>query len=256
VVCENRDSILQAYFDGELDLIRSLEFEKHLETCADCASQLEQQLAVRQAMRSATLVHHAPPTLINRIQANLPLEPKPQLRLSRPVPAWRWFPLIAAVLLGMFLAAVAVRNIDDRRQNLIAENSLAREIVSSHIRSMQPGHLLDVESTDQHTVKPWFDGKLDFAPSVVDPADAGFPLIGGRLDYLNHHTVAALVYRRQKHLINVFAWPEDSNSPTPSDDQSLQGYNLLCWMRQSMNVCAVSDLNRAELRIFSELLQK
>jgi len=142
-------------------------------------------------------------------------------------------------------------NIGGGEQDLIAE-----EIVASHIRSMQPGHLYDVESTDQHTVKPWFDGKLDFAPPVINLADQGFPLIGGRLDYVGHRNVAALVYQRQKHFINVFVWPEDSKPAKTPEVQTIQGYNLVFWSHNGMYFCAASDLNLAELRQFAQLLER
>jgi anti-sigma factor RsiW len=133
---------------------------------------------------------------------------------------------------------------------------VAEEIVASHIRSMQAGHLLDVESTDQHTVKPWFDGKLDFAPPVVDLATQGFPLVGGRLDYMDHRNVAALVYQRQKHFINVFIWPQEGKDTTLPEVQTIQGYNLLFWSHGGMVFCAASDLNVTELRQLAELLER
>jgi anti-sigma factor RsiW len=142
-------------------------------------------------------------------------------------------------------------NIGGQKQNLVAE-----EIVASHIRSMQPGHLYDVESTDQHTVKPWFDGKLDFAPPVVDLKEQGFPLVGGRLDYVDHRNVAALVYQRRKHFINVFVWPEESSAAKLPEVQTIQGYNLVYWSHNGMNFCAASDLNIAEIRQFAGLLEQ
>src|SRR6202042_291542 len=131
-----------------------------------------------------------------------------------------WLPVAAAVIVAVFLGTRGIPNIGARRQ----ADLIAQEIVASHIRSLQPGHLYDVQSTDQHTVKPWFDGKLDFAPPVVDLAPAGFPLVGGRLDYANGRPVAALVYQRQKHLINVFVWPVESSPTKVPDIQTIQGY--------------------------------
>jgi anti-sigma factor RsiW len=127
--------------------------------------------------------------------------------------------------------------------------------VASHVRSLQPGHLMDVESTDQHTVKPWFNGKIDFSPPVKDFAADGFPLIGGRLDYVDQRPAAALVYQRQKHLINVYVWPEAEKEDTAARVVSKQGYNIVFWQRGGMYFCAVSDLNSAELQQFARMLQ-
>ena len=135
-----------------------------------------------------------------------------------------------------------------------AQNRLADEIVSAHIRSLMLEHKLDVASSDQHTVKPWFDGKLDFAPPVVDLASQGFPLLGGRLDYFNGRQVAALVYQRHKHFINVFIWPVDSRAPAGGRAAARQGYNLVHWTASGMTFWAVSDLNTAELEQFAQLL--
>jgi len=162
-----------------------------------------------------------------------------------------WLAIAAAILIAVFLGVKVIPDIRSQKQNLVAE-----EIVASHIRSLQPGHLMDIESTDQHTVKPWFDGKLDFAPPVVDLATQGFPLVGGRLDYIGRRNVAALVYQRQKHFINVFIWPEEKNSAKPPEVQTMQGYNVVSWSHNGMNFCAVSDLNSMELRQFADLLSR
>jgi anti-sigma factor (TIGR02949 family) len=250
VACESDGPILQGYFDGELDLVRSVEFEEHLKACPDCAAELQAQQLLRQALRSSNLYERAPESLRDRIRAKLPgtkVQPK-LIPIRRPV--LEWLAIAAGIVIAIFLGARVVPNIGAQRQT----NLVAQEIVAGHIRSLQPGHLFDVQSTDQHTVKPWFDGKLDFAPPVTDFANQGFPLVGGRLDYLDNRDVAALVYQRQKHLINVFIWPMESKPTKLPDVQAIQGYNLIFRWRDGMYFCATSDLNLAELRQFVQLL--
>jgi anti-sigma factor RsiW len=249
VACENNELLLRAYFDGELDAVRSVEFEEHLKTCTRCTQELREQQAMRDSLQAANLYERAPEALRAKVRAAIPPEARP-----RPVPTGRrpvleWLAVAAAILIAVFLGAKVVPSIGGKPQNLVAE-----EIVASHIRSMQAGHLLDVESTDQHTVKPWFDGRLDFAPPVVDLATQGFPLVGGRLDYIDHRNVAALVYKRQKHFINVFIWPEEVKGTKLSEVQTIQGYNLLFWSHGGMVFCAASDLNVTELRQLADLL--
>jgi anti-sigma factor RsiW len=132
---------------------------------------------------------------------------------------------------------------------------LAHEVLAGHLRSLMPGHLMDVASTDQHTVKPWFNGRVDFSPPVSDFAAAGFRLAGGRLDYLDGRTVAALVYRRRKHIVNVFVWPAAESGESTIDSTAMDGFNLMHWRRGGMNVWLVSDLNPAELRDLARLLR-
>jgi len=244
--------MLHAYFDGELDLVRSVELEGHLKTCPECSRELRDQEAMRQLWRSANLYERAPESLRTRIPAALPSEVQPKPVLGRRRPVLEWLAVAAAIVLAIVFGAKVIPNIGGQQQT----NLLAQEVVASHIRSLQPGHLFDVQSTDQHTVKPWFDGKLDFAPPVIDLASEGFPLVGGRLDYLDHRDVAALVYQRQKHLINVFIWPVESRPTKLPEIQTVQGYNLVFWQRDRMYFCAASDLNVAELRQFVELLER
>ncbi len=244
---------MQGYFDGELDLVRSLEFEGHLKLCPDCAGELTQQQIMRKMMKAANLYEAAPRNLETRVLAALPrgaeLESFPHRRSS----STRWLAFAVAIACAIVLTAALAWNMNTNRQYAMAQNSLAYEVASDHIRSLQPGHLYDVQSTDRHTVKPWFDGKLDFAPPVVDLADHGFPLVGGRLDYLNHRNVAALVYQRQKHYINLFVWPRPSGEPRLPGNQSVQGYNLIFFQRDGMDLCASSDLNSNELSQFVTL---
>jgi anti-sigma factor RsiW len=252
VACQNNEFFLPAYFDGELDLVRDIEFEEHLKSCPLCAQHLSELQALRSSIRSANLYDRAPESLRSRIRAALPADSRPQPTAMSRRRTFEWFAVAAAILLAVVLGATMLPNVGGEKQNLLAE-----EIIGSHIRSLQPGHLYDVESTDQHTVKPWFDGKLDFAPPVVNLADQGFPLIGGRLDYVGHRNVAALVYQRQKHFINVFIWPEEDLKLTKMQDaQTIQGYNVLFWSHNGMYFWAASDLNPAELRQFAQLLQR
>ena len=141
-------------------------------------------------------------------------------------------------------------------RRLDAEPFLATQLVASHVRSLMVDHLTDVTSSDQHTVKPWFDGKLDFAPTVVNPASDGFPLVGGRLDYLNNRPVAALVYQRRKHFINVSIWPVETGDATATKAISRQGYQLLHWVDHDLNYWAVSDASGNELVALKELIEK
>jgi anti-sigma factor RsiW len=250
VVHEDNERLLNGYFDGELDLIRSVEFEEHLRTCPDCARQLHDQQEIRERLRAANLYDRAPQSLRARIRAQLPREAQSKPTLKPRSPALEWLAIAAAIVIAVVLGTRVIPNIRGQQQT----NLLSQEIVASHIRSLQPGHLFDVQSTDQHTVKPWFDGKLDFAPPVVDLADHGFPLVGGRLDYVENRTVAVLVYGRKLHVINLFIWPASHENISPVPVETVQGYNVLSWKKNGFEFRAVSDLNGDELREFVRLV--
>ena len=176
-----------------------------------------------------------------------------ETRSILPEASWSWLALAAAII----LAAVIAWNVLPALQRPGADQFLATQLIASHVRSLMANHLADVASTDQHTVKPWLDAKLDFAPPVADLANAGFPLIGGRLDYLDNRPVAALIYQRRKHFINLFVWPaSDASRRTKATEISRQGYHLLHWIEGDFNYWAVSDVNKEDLQNFQRSFEE
>ncbi len=259
MACEDKTLLLHAYLDGELDAMRSVELEEHLKSCAGCAEQLRFEKAMRQGIQSASLYARAPKGLEQRVihaisgrDAAELMEITAGFESLRRRSVLQWLGAAAAVLIVAALAVESLPSILGRRQNEL----LAQEAVASHIRSLQPGHLFDVESTDQHTVKPWFDGKIDFAPPVRDFADQGFPLVGGRLDYVGNRTVAALVYQRRKHVISVFVWPAGSGNGNFEKRATVNGYNLTGWRSGAMDFCAVSDVSADDLQNLVQLFKQ
>lgn len=241
--CELARTTIHGYFDGELDAVRSAEFELHLEHCAECQAVLEGIESLRTQMKESDLYQRASPELHDRIRKQLAKEGDG--RVAREVPWRKWF-LVPAF--GTLAAAAAVITIMLFVVPSHTPSALTAELIDAHVRSLQPGHLTDVESTDQHTVKPWFDGKLDFIPPVADYAAQGFPLVGGRLDVVDGHNVAALVYARRKHYINVFVWPYREKESIAENSGSRQGYNWITWQSGDMQFCLVSDAALTDLR--------
>jgi anti-sigma factor RsiW len=264
VTCEEIRPWIHPYVDGELDLVRSLEIQRHLDACPACAQARDRVEAVRGAVRDAALRHTAPAQLGGRIRSalreslELPGGPNVVGRTTHgdfPVAAsgggvrsmpWRWFTIAAALFVLVSLAG-AWTFLNSR--NSVGE-FVAQEIFTNHVRSLLADPLMDVASTDQHTVKPWFAGKLDFSPPVEDLADAGFVLSGGRLDVIGDETVAVLVYRRHNHVINLFVWPKTAALAAPSAASTRNGYHLRYWTGHEMQFAAVSDLNETELQEF------
>jgi mycothiol system anti-sigma-R factor len=248
VTCDLTQSRLHAYFDGELDAMSSAEFERHLESCPDCETRLAAEEKLRSALAGAQLYARAPETLRKKLQTNLPKAAvPPPVKRSRE-DSWRWLAIAATVVLAAILGWQYLQKLNRYSQ----QQAMAAVIVDAHLRSLQPGHLEDVISTDQHTVKPWFDGKIDFAPPVRDFANDGFPLMGGRLDVIDGRTVAALVYGRRKHIVNVFV-----EKPQPGDSQNgsgeLQGYHWVSWQQNGFTFTAVSDTAYADLDQLKQL---
>jgi len=253
VNCDDARILLHGHLDGELDVVRDLEVERHLEGCPNCAREFATLRAMRTRLRDETFRFEAPAELKEKIRRALPqAPPRADGYASRRrglVPRAIQFaiPLAIGAMLALFIAPGALRP----NQN----DLVAREVVASHVRSMMSSHLMDVASTDQHTVKPWFNGKLDFSPPVTDFAKDGFPLVGGRLDYIDDRPVAALVYQHGKHVINVFMWPSSSTTTSAERIQPEQGYNVEQLMVAGMNCWVVSDLNQPELKVFAELIR-
>jgi anti-sigma factor RsiW len=248
-----RPEMVQAYADGQLGPAEALEIERHLASCDSCTAAYRSQRALSTAIGDTSLYYKAPQGLRDRLGETIAQTPEPAAapvpvrRRGRPM-LWRSLSLAAsAAFLVVMTAAIATRfnQVSPQEQTL-------RDVVAGHVRSLMVNHLADVPSTDQHTVKPWFNGKLDFSPPVKDLASEGFPLIGGRLDVIDDRPVAALVYRRHAHYINLFIWPSGQQSGT-EEMTSRRGYNIIHWTQSGMDCWAVSDLNRGELEEFARL---
>ena len=242
--CQQAKPLIEPYADGELEAAAILDLEQHFQACPACALAWRNLQTLKKTLKQDALYFTAPEELRRRIKSALPSP----INVVLPWKAWNWnwlttvMSVAAAACLTLLLAVTQTR--------LSSEQSLAREVVSSHIRSLMANHALDVVSTDQHTVKPWFNGKLDFSPPVKNLTEQGFPLIGGRLDYVGGRSVAALVFQRNKHTINLFIWPVTEKNSNPTSSASIQGYNLIHWSDSTMSFWAVSDLNEKELTGF------
>ncbi len=291
--CAEIQPLLHAWFDGELDSVRALDVERHVHDCSGCAGAKRSLESLRTALRSSNLIYRAPASLRDSIRASVmatsssgsspatqsastspgagSVSPAPRgSRSAEQSPdlgqpsggglgsrgegdrprgsGWLWKLLaLGATALAAAVFFVRFGAISEREQ-------LATEIVTAHVRSLMAEHLTDVASSDQHTVKPWFEGKLDFAPGVKDFADQGFPLVGGRLDFLHGRPVAALIYRRNKHLINVFVWPAGETREPGAKPKYLRGYSLLNREIDGLHYCLISDLNSPELNALADLL--
>jgi anti-sigma factor RsiW len=247
--CDRVQLLLNGYIDGELDLVSSLDIEEHLQGCAACSSHYRQLMSLHTAASNKALYRSAPASLEKRIRASL--GKAGSTSPARFIFPWTW--VTTTALLAVFLLSIAGflgRSLFPSQ----SETSLTQQVQTAHVRSLMANHLMDVASTDQHTVKPWFNGKLDFSPPVTDLAGQGFPLIGGRLDYLDGRPVAALVYQRNKHYINLFIWPS-TDKQAGLQNSTYNGYHFFHWNQSGMTFWAVSDVESAELGIFVQLFQ-
>jgi anti-sigma factor RsiW len=252
------ETLLNALADGELDAGHVRDVEAHVAGCAACAEKLEAIRALRAAMASGSLKETAPAHLRSRIEALFPTaasDPAPVpagTPLKGAISRW-WRSFIGGFAVGGALSGLATAMLVIGLFTANQDKQIADEVVSAHIRSLQAGHLMDVQTSDQHTVKPWFNGKLDVAPPVIDLTAQGFTLLGGRLDYIDGEPVASVIYQRRKHVINLFVAQRLGAARPTIQAKTIQGYNVRHWTEQGLDFWAVSDLGGDEL---DEFVQK
>ncbi|HEX5264856.1 MAG TPA: anti-sigma factor [Phenylobacterium sp.] len=238
--CPDKEALLHGLLDGELDAANARAFEEHLKSCQGCAQAYGEFQGLSARLSTPGVSYRAPAGLRQRVEAMAaaPVAPRKRLRAAAP-----W------ALSGTFAAIAASFAIVSIQPNTTA---LEDQLVASHVRSTLASHLVDVETSDRHVVKPWFNGRVDFAPPVIDLADNGFPLAGGRLDYIGERVVAALVYRRNRHVINLFVWPSKPGlSSTPAVAQH-SGYSMIHWRHGGLEYWAVSDIDAHDLEAFHQ----
>jgi len=244
MTCNEAEILLHALLDGELDAGNAHQVETHVENCPRCAPQLRAYRELQQAMPIAQLHFTAPTSLRRRIEQALPAAAPPRASSRRSV--LKGFVMGTALSTAMAASLVVAVFRTDQDQRVLGD------IVSAHVRSLQANHLTDVQTSDQHMVKPWFNGKLDIAPPVVDLTAKGFMLLGGRLDYIDGQAVASIVYRRRQHVINLFVTQGAASESHAAQLQTMQGYNIRRWAAQGLEFFAISDINGEELQEFVE----
>lgn len=247
--CQQMEKLIHAYQDGELDIASAVNVEEHIGACAKCESRAKNLRTLSRGLRNEGLRFQMPPGFQQRMQSALAQAQMAEEKAAPSRRAWSsqaagWMVAAALAIVGLIAALAPHRGPG-------SEDRLVADLTANHVRSLMASHLMDVASTDRHTVKPWFEGKVEFAPPVKDLKEAGFPLLGGRLDFVEGHPAAALVYGRQKHVINLFVWPSNAGASVPPQTQEKDGYHLLRWTSGGMTLWAVSDVNARELEEFA-----
>ena len=241
MTCDEAEILLHALIDSELDASHAREVEAHLATCTKCSAAARDYCEMKKAIAQGGLRYTAPPELRRRIEASLPQAQAPTRRT-----------LLKGFAMGSAVSAIAASGLFALVLRGDDEERLQTAFVSAHLRSLQAGHLTDVVSTDQHTVKPWFNGRLDVSPPVIDLGPQGFALIGGRLDYIDGRPVGAVIYRRRQHVINLFVAQGASSEPRAATMETVQGFNIRHWSERGLDYWAVSDLAKEELANFGD----
>jgi len=246
--CIEARTALHAYLDRELDAVNARQVEAHLADCAQCRHGYEEQQRLKRAIREQADYYSAPAGWAERLRATAGGARGREKRVA----GWRWQLLQLGT--AMALSALVTWMVTLQLVGPSATDRLAEEVIAGHARATLNGHVTEVASSDQHTVKPWLSSKLDFSPPVTDLVTAGFPLVGGRLDYLDNRPVAVLVYHRRQHVIDLFVWPEPrAREAEPTRLPSKQGYNMMHWSRGGMMFWAISDVNPDDLKTFAQL---
>lgn len=246
--CNYIQSLIDGYFDGELDLVKSLEIEQHIKECKNCSILYHNHNTLHKTLKSESFYFYTPQSLEDKVKLALNKPQKKSAYWMNIILNWRNATVGFAILAIISFSLLIVQKKNSGNEQLL------EQIVNSHLRSLISNNLTDVSSSDKHTVKPWFDGKIDFSPPVVDLYENGFPLNGGRLDYIENRPVAVLVYHHKKHIINLFISLSDKEKNTQEKIFNRKGYNLIHWEEQGINFWAISDLSLNELKEFTKKL--
>ena len=249
--CPDRALLLQGLLDGELDAANALECEAHLKTCAACHAEFQRMQAVRDAVTGPEAAYRAPPSLRASIEASLQaatVSAPPVGSRPSPPPRWAYGGGAAAIAAGVAALVVIAPQ--------LTTSGVENQLVASHVRSLLANHLIDIATSDQHVVRPWFNGKVDFAPPAPELREQGFPLVGGRLDYIDGQVVPAIVYRRRLHTINLFVWPQGAHGHAHDRTVRRDGYGVVEWTQGGLSFSAVSDVEGTDLEQFKTVFSQ
>jgi anti-sigma factor RsiW len=245
--CERFNTLCGSYLDRELDDMTVAEADAHLALCETCRLTDQRARKLQDMLRVGAQRYRAPAHLYENVRRTIAPAPASFANPRRFAGGWKPIAIAASLMLTIALGTGLTANYMDAA----SDDRVVDDVIASHIRSLMADHLIDVASSDRHTVKPWFSGKIDVSPPAVDLTSAGFPLVGGRLDYVDDRPCAALVYRHDKHIINVLTWTRDRAAEgTRPDSYSRQGYNLIHVASDALDYWVVSDLNRNDLNAF------